>query len=621
MLEFHNPSLGPTVRTELPPLDTVHNTDPDMITIESLDGARGIINQDPEKNSEETLENKEQFEFMDDHDVVNGGVIGDQKPGNLDTEEEQENSPIDVVRATVKITDNPALPTFTFRALVLGTLFCILGAAVSEFYYFRSNALQYSSFFVTLIAYPLGNFLSRVLTCRKWRIFRWEFTLNPGPFNIKEHCLIVIIASSGGVSAYGTDILAVQDLYYKQNLGPLGSILLLLSTQCLGYGIAGFFRTYLVYPATMIWPSTLPSVTLFNTFHETDAYLTGDHTMLTPEQEIYAARGPSRMRFFMIVFVATFLYELFPLFLMPVLSSLAVLCLIGGPNNFYTNNLGSAFKGSGILNIGLDWNVAGATGPLYTPWWAQVNLYIGAIIMIWIIGPLIYFNNFWNAQKYPIMTTLLYDNTSHVYNHSRILTSGFFNSTLYASYSPVIMTPHNAMMFAISFVSLTAAVTHVTLYYGRDLHRGFKWWNRGDDRKTVFKADVHTRMMRASYKEVPMWWYLVVFAITLVISIVVCEVYPIYLPWWALLVAVAMAIFLTLPIGVIQAISGTQPGLNVITEMVCGYMLPGRPIANVTFKCNDRFYVCWQAYYGPLLRILVRKLRIHGHVSMSQLDI
>lgn len=167
-----------------------------------------------------------------------------------------------------------------------------------------------------------------------------------------------------------------QDLYYKQNLGPLGSILLLLSTQCLGYGIvgiivsfrpirsmkdfpftfsilpqAGFFRTYLVYPATMTWPSTLPSVTLFNTFHETDAYLTGD-TMLTPEQKIYAARGPSRMRFFMIVFVATFLYELFPLFLMPVLSSLAVLCLIGGPNNFYTNNLGSAFKGSGILNFG-----------------------------------------------------------------------------------------------------------------------------------------------------------------------------------------------------------------------------------------------------------------------------
>lgn len=91
------------------------------------------------------------------------------------------------------------------------------------------------------------------------------------------------------------------------------------------------------------------------------------------------------------------------------------------------------------------------------------------------------------------------------------------------------------MMFAISFVSLTAAVTHVTLYYGRDLRHGFKWWNRDENHETVFKADVHTRMMRDSYKEVPMWWYLVVFAITLVISIVICEVYPIYLPWVGIL--------------------------------------------------------------------------------------
>ena len=33
------------------------------------------------------------------------------------------------------------------------------------------------------------------------------------------------------------------------------------------------------------------------------------------------------------------------------------------------------------------------------------------------------------------------------------------------------------------------------------------------------------------------------------------------------------------------AITGYGPGLNVITELVCGYMLPGRPIANMTFKC------------------------------------
>lgn len=27
-----------------------------------------------------------------------------------------------------------------------------------------------------------------------------------------------------------------------------------------------------------------------------------------------------------------------------------------------------------------------------------------------------------------------------------------------------------------------------------------------------------------------------------------------------------------------------QPGLNVITELIIGYMYPGKPLANVTFK-------------------------------------
>jgi hypothetical protein len=38
-------------------------------------------------------------------------------------------------------------------------------------------------------------------------------------------------------------------------------------------------------------------------------------------------------------------------------------------------------------------------------------------------------------------------------------------------------------------------------------------------------------------------------------------------------------------LGVIQAISNNQIGLNVLTEMICGYVLLGRPIANVYFKC------------------------------------
>jgi len=39
-----------------------------------------------------------------------------------------------------------------------------------------------------------------------------------------------------------------------------------------------------------------------------------------------------------------------------------------------------------------------------------------------------------------------------------------------------------------------------------------------------------------------------------------------------------------IPIGMIQAITNQQVGLNVITELIIGYMLPGRPISMMMFK-------------------------------------
>jgi len=47
-----------------------------------------------------------------------------------------------------------------------------------------------------------------------YRIFGVE--LNPGPFGIKEHVLATIMASVGSQSAYATDIIAVQKVYYNE---------------------------------------------------------------------------------------------------------------------------------------------------------------------------------------------------------------------------------------------------------------------------------------------------------------------------------------------------------------------------------------------------------------------
>ena len=45
-----------------------------------------------------------------------------------------------------------------------------------------------------------------------------------------------------------------------------------------------------------------------------------------------------------------------------------------------------------------------------------------------------------------------------------------------------------------------------------------------------------------------------------------------------------IAFLYTIPIGIIQAITNQQIGLNVITELIIGYAFPGRPVTTMMFK-------------------------------------
>ncbi|RUS13131.1 hypothetical protein BC937DRAFT_86284, partial [Endogone sp. FLAS-F59071] len=67
----------------------------------------------------------------------------------------EENSPIPMVAAVVPITDDPTLPILTFRFWVLSSLFTIMGASLSQFYFFRQNGPAFSILFVQLASWFL----------------------------------------------------------------------------------------------------------------------------------------------------------------------------------------------------------------------------------------------------------------------------------------------------------------------------------------------------------------------------------------------------------------------------------------------------------------------------------
>jgi OPT family small oligopeptide transporter len=88
----------------------------------------------------------------------------------------------------------------------------------------------------------------------------------------------------------------------------------------------------------------------------------------------------------------------------------------------------------------------------------------------------------------------------------------------------------------------------------------------------------------SKYKEVPEWWYGIIFISQFVFAVVSLEIWHTQFPIYAFVVCLLIAFTYVIPIGMIQAITNQQVGLNVITELIVGYWLPGKPITMMLFK-------------------------------------
>ncbi|KAG0006612.1 hypothetical protein BGZ65_006046 [Modicella reniformis] len=493
---------------------------------------------------------EQKYEYVAEKDFVD--QKRDIEHPSIVLEEEEENSPIPEVAAIVSNKDDPSIPVLTFRYWLMAIFFSFLLSFFNQFFWFRSNPMTISTLVIQLLSFPIGKFLANVLP---------PGPLNPGPFNIKEHVLVALTANCAGGTAYAVDIVVIQKIYYGQDFGFLANFLLILCTQMLGYGMAGVLRRYLVYPAAMIWPANLVQVALFNTLHK--------------EEDLQPGQW-SRFKFFLVAAFAMFCYQWIPGFLFPVISSIAWICWIK-PDNVVLSQLTGA-GGLGIGAISLDWNniVSFLGSPLIVPWWAQVNIALGFFLIAWVMVPIAYYANLWDAKKYPILTAKLFRENGQKYEPSAILSDSVLNETKYDEYGPLRISTFFALTYGVGFAGLSSMITHTWLYHRRKL---VSQWKQSRDHT----EDIHHKLMQA-YPEVPDWWYASLFIIMTAIAIITCEIWDYKLPWWGVLLAIALAAIFALPVGLIQAITNQQPGLNIITEYVIGYILPGYPIANVTFK-------------------------------------
>lgn len=145
------------------------------------------------------------------------------------------------------------------------------------------------------------------------------------------------------------------------------------------------------------------------------------------------------------------------------------------------------------------------------------------------------------------------------------------NTTAYAEYSPIYLSASLNITYTIAYALTTAVVVHAALWHGPRI------WNGIRNVKTE-APDIHLKLIKV-YPEVPDWWYGVVFVALFALGIVCIEAFETNLPVWAFIVALTLALVYYLPTAILYASTVQLMSVNLIAELIPGYMLPGKPIA------------------------------------------
>jgi hypothetical protein len=268
------------------------------------------------------------------------------------------------VGATVPSTDDPSLCVDTPRMWTICILASIIGSSTNLLFSLRYPSVTLTPIIALLVAHPLGLSWDRTFkrpgdeqydessaassplasplyqtshptsqlrpsyaSLRPWT--RSRLYLARGKWNSKEHTCVYVSSNVSFTFAFATDIIVEQVKFYHQEASFTYQVLLILSTQLIGYSIAGLLSTFLVKPISMIWPSNLVATSMFQTLHNNDDKPAGGWTI-------------SRWGFFVTVSTGSFLWYFLPGLLMPVLSYFNAITWIAPDNVIVANFVSSA---------------------------------------------------------------------------------------------------------------------------------------------------------------------------------------------------------------------------------------------------------------------------------------
>lgn len=117
-----------------------------------------------------------------------------------------------------------------------------------------------------------------------------------------------------------------------------------------------------------------------------------------------------------------------------------------------------------------------------------------------------------------------------------------------------------------------------------------------------------------SYQEVPLWWYLALFAASFVITMTIVGLDILYIPWWTYLVALGTGAAVVVPLGWLYAISNFQLPIGTFNELLYGTMVQNLSTNRSPVGASIYGSIAGDAWYRAQYMLQDQKIGHYMHV-------
>ncbi|KAI9732976.1 MAG: hypothetical protein M1818_007409 [Claussenomyces sp. TS43310] len=514
------------------------------------------------------------------------------------------------VRRIVSLHDDPTLPNLTFRYFLLTVIFVAPGAFLSQMSHFRTTYAPYSVFFVQIASNYVGLWLAKILPSKfvKLPFSKFGFNLNPGPWSTKEHVLVTISAASGATYNLAYSPIAMSELYFDTVIHPAIAIFFMWAVVWIGYSYAAIARQFLLYDPQYPWFSALCQTALFE----------------TQKKQNVAPSPVSRkqMRVFFSVLLFIILWQFLPEYVFPMLGSLAFLCWVA-PRNATANFLGSGFGGMSFLNLSLDWsnlsNLSNSNSLFVTPFWTQFLIFSAFVVNCWILLPAAKWGSL-GQWKHGLMSNRLFTVDGDSYPIDDLITPQVgFNETAYAEVGPIYVSTQVLWNTFFDYASYTSALAWIAVFGYPQIKatvEKLRARRQARGRETIHdQYNDQLNILQRSYKEVPWWWYTILFLVSFVVIITIVATGHLYIPVYTVFVAMATGAVMVVPLGWLYALSNFQLPIGTTNELLYGLMV--NAVGGHKSPAGATVYssIAGDAWYRAQLMLQDQKIGHYMHVA------